>query len=351
MRKTYLLLAFAAFMFSCSGNNSFNLTGKFDKCNNQMLYLICSGEVLDSINSTDGSFEFNGTAAIPALAYVTNNRVVRSAVLQCMFILEPGKMVMEPIPESPDYVVRGTKANDLLAGLAEESMKLTQYYEKNEGKDGIIEEVEAKYNNILLKGVKENFDNMYGLACLRELAYEQDPADTRQMLDSFIPDLKKTKLWESLDANNQKHMATATGQPYIDFSQAKPDGSMLSAKEVISNPANKYVLLDFWASWCGPCMREVPYLKKTYSKYSDKGFQILGVSLDQKRESWLKAIDDNDMSWLHVSDLKYWSNEAAGLYGVNSIPANFLIDCSTGKIIATSLRGDKLEQKIAELLK
>lgn len=97
-------------------------------------------------------------------------------------------------------------------------------------------------------------------------------------------------------------------------------------------------------------MGEVPYLKETYSKYSKKGFQILGVSLDQNGDSWRKAVKDNDMNWIHVSDLQYWNNAAAALYGVNSIPANFLIDCRTGKIIATSLRGANLEKKISELL-
>jgi alkyl hydroperoxide reductase subunit AhpC len=97
-------------------------------------------------------------------------------------------------------------------------------------------------------------------------------------------------------------------------------------------------------------MREVPFLKETYAKYMGKGFQILGVSLDHTRDAWENAIVVNQMNWIHVSDLKYWDNEVAKLYGVNSIPANFLIDCATGKIIASGLRGEKLQQKISQLL-
>ena len=98
-------------------------------------------------------------------------------------------------------------------------------------------------------------------------------------------------------------------------------------------------------------MREVPYLKETYSKYFDKGFQILGVSLDRSKDAWLNAIKVNDMNWIHVSDIKYWDNEVAKQYSVNSIPTNYLVEASTGKIIATNLRGQALESKIAELLK
>jgi len=351
MRKYVLILAAMAALSSCSGQNSYKLSGQFEDCTDQTIYLVCSGDVLDSVYTANGSFKFEGTADQPEYTYITNNRVVRQANLQCQFILEPGKLVMERMKDAPEYVVKGSRANDLLCAFTAQTWEMTQYYESNEGKEGVLEEVEAKYNDLLQKGVKENLDNMFGMICMRELAYEQEPAATRAMLDEFVPQVQNSKLWQTLDESNRKKMATATGQPYIDFSQVTAYGVRLSAKEVISNPANKYVLIDFWASWCGPCMREVPFLKATYAKYSSKGFQILGVSLDHDRDAWMAAIKENQMDWLHVSDLKYWSNEAAALYGVNSIPANFLIDCSTGKIIATGLRGNNLENKIAELLK
>ena len=350
MRKCVLILAVMAVLSSCSGQNKYSLTGKFENCTDQTIYLVCSGNVLDSVFSADGSFRFEGTVTTPEFTYIANNRVVRQASLDCQFILEPGKLVMEPLPDFGEYIVKGSRANNLMAELSDQSAKLTLYYEQNEGKEGIIDEVESKYNDLLLKGVKQNKNNMFGLVCLRELAYDQDPATTRSMLDSFDDKIQKSKLWQTIDASNSKQMATATGQPYIDFSQATRDGVMISAKEVISDPENKYVLIDFWASWCGPCMREVPFLKKTYTKYLGKGFQILGVSLDHTRDAWENAIVVNGMNWLHVSDLKYWDNEVAKMYGVNSIPANFLVECSSGKIIASGLRGEKLEQKISELL-
>ena len=111
----------------------------------------------------------------------------------------------------------------------------------------------------------------------------------------------------------------------------------------------KYVLIDFWASWCGPCRKENPNVVRLYNQYKDKNFEIFGVSLDQDREKWLKAIQDDNLTWTHVSDLKFWQSAAAQLYNVNSIPATVLID-PQGKIVAKNLRGQALEDKVAQLI-
>lgn len=118
----------------------------------------------------------------------------------------------------------------------------------------------------------------------------------------------------------------------------------------LSSLRGKYVLVDFWASWCGPCRKENPNVVAAYQKYHDKGFEILGVSLDDKKNLWEKAINADKLSWYHVSDLKGWRNQAAGLYMVKSVPSSFLLD-KDGKIIAKNLRGEALHRKLAELLK
>ena len=111
----------------------------------------------------------------------------------------------------------------------------------------------------------------------------------------------------------------------------------------------KYVLVDFWASWCRPCRAENPNVVRVYNQYKDKGFEILGVSLDKSKDAWLKAIEQDKLTWKHVSDLKFWQSEAAQLYGVSSIPYTILLD-PEGTIIAQNLRGASLERKLAELL-
>jgi peroxiredoxin len=109
------------------------------------------------------------------------------------------------------------------------------------------------------------------------------------------------------------------------------------------------LLIDFWAAWCPPCREESPNLVKAYSEFHERGFNILGVSLDQNRDDWLKAIEEDKLTWTQVSDLNYWDNSAARLYFVNSIPSNFLLD-DTGTIIAKNLRGEELYEKLNEIL-
>jgi peroxiredoxin len=140
----------------------------------------------------------------------------------------------------------------------------------------------------------------------------------------------------------------AIGQIAPDFTMTDTAGNPIKLSDIYSK--NKYTLIDFWASWCGPCRRENPNVVAVFNDYKAKGFGVFGVSLDSDKAKWEKAIADDKLTWTHVSDLKKWKNEAAALYSVNSIPANLLVD-KTGKIIGRNLREEKLREKIVELLK
>lgn len=152
--------------------------------------------------------------------------------------------------------------------------------------------------------------------------------------------------YKKLTSEESNHAAVGLGQTAPEIKLPDPNGKEIA----LSSLRGKYVLVDFWASWCAPCRAENPNVVKAYQQYKDKNFTIFSVSLDQKKEVWVKAIKDDGLTWNHVSDLKFWDSEPAKAYGVEAIPANFLLD-PAGKIIAMNLRGEDLENKLKEVLK
>jgi peroxiredoxin len=155
-----------------------------------------------------------------------------------------------------------------------------------------------------------------------------------------------TEMIKNLKERVVKMKAVAVGQKAPDFTMNDPEGNQVS---FYSKIGSKLLLVDFWAAWCGPCRNENPNVVKVYKEFNKKGFDVFGVSLDQKKDDWVKAIADDNLTWTHVSDLQYWNNAAAKMYAVNSIPANFLLD-ENGIIIGRNLRGEALYNKVKEVL-
>lgn len=171
----------------------------------------------------------------------------------------------------------------------------------------------------------------------------EDVEEALSYLDKSTGNSKYVKLAAKRVADKR---GTTVGYPATNFTQNTPDGKKVS----LSDFKGKYVLIDFWASWCRPCRMENPNVVAAYNRYKDKGFTVLGVSMDSNRDPWINAIAQDKLTWTHVSDLKGWGNEVGQLYGVQGIPQNFLVD-REGKIIAKDLRGAALEEKLAEVLK
>lgn len=172
-----------------------------------------------------------------------------------------------------------------------------------------------------------------------------DPVTLQRRFRQLDENVRSSLIGRSLNDYIAYSLVGAVGTEALDFTQNDTNGVPVS----LSSFKGKYVLVDFWASWCKPCRIENPNVVKVYQKFSDKNFTVLGVSLDKEKEPWLKAIEKDKLTWTQVSDLKYWENAVAQLYHVQGIPQNFLID-PQGKIVAKNLRGEALEAKLCELL-
>jgi peroxiredoxin len=208
--------------------------------------------------------------------------------------------------------------------------------------------VQLEQKNVLKTFITENPNSYLSLLALTSVSGPSpDVAEVGPLYELLSDELKNSEQGRQLKTAIDALKLTAIGSMAPDFIQNDVNGVPVR----LSSFKGKYVLLDFWASWCGPCRQENPNVVRTYNKYKNKNFTVLGVSLDREngKSAWLAAIKSDGLTWTQVSDLKYWNNLAASVYGVRSIPQNFLID-PTGKIVAKDLRGDDLDNKLAELL-
>lgn len=215
------------------------------------------------------------------------------------------------------------------------------------------------------KAIHEKFEARFEARRVKELAFAAKNPNSIFAVDALIDAANKRKLSEieplflklskevrqmtnarQLEARFLAERSVKIGNKAPDFSQPDTEGKMIR----VSDFKGQYVLIDFWASWCSPCRAENPNLLKAYNKYKSKGLEVLAVSLDDTKgkNAWLKAIKDDGLPWVHVADLKGWSNEAAVLYGVRAVPQNYLVD-PKGNIVAINIKGENLHQELAKI--
>lgn len=333
----------------------------------------CGDNKLDSTEVKDGKFSFSGMLAEATLANLLlkvqeppvqkdnqeTPEVKKNDVLT--LFLDKGDIKITTEDSISKATVAGSVANDdylRLNGqlkdvdtrLEELERQYRQLYmaEDEEGMKKLepqFDELAAQQKQIMRDFLKNNCNSPIALYVLNKYAdYEINLAEIEPMFNKLGKYIRNTPGGKEFASGLEAAKKTAVGQPALDFAQPDVEGKNVN----LASYKGKYLLIGFWASWCGPCRAENPNMLKAYSRFRDKGFDVLSVSLDDKREKWVAAIQADNLQWTQVSDLKGWKNEVAEKYGIRAIPQNLLID-PKGNIIAKNLRGDALEKKLEEV--
>ncbi len=379
----YGLLALLPFGAAAQTGGSFTIKGKVGNLNPParayLFYQLGADKVLDSATITNGNFEITGNIFNPVNAGIVidhkgvgmaNLATQSSATAQpdaLSLYLDKGAIQVTSVTDSVKKAeITGSLINDdnkrLMTQLAGVTARVQSIYAEanaapqakqqepgfQSGMQVRFKALQAEQEGILKTFVRSNPNSYLSLLALSSLGGPSaDPAVLEPLFNSLSQNLRDLDQARQLYTSIQALKATAIGVQAPDFTQNDVNG--LPVK--LSSFKGRYVLIDFWASWCPPCRQENPNVVKAYTKYKGKKFTVLGVSLDRPgaKQDWLNAIKADGLNWTQVSDLQYWNNAAAALYFVRSIPQNFLID-PNGKIIAKNLRGQELEDKLAELL-
>lgn len=363
--KKVLIAVLAAAMFACNPKQEgYEIDVKLEGATGSVL-LERRGETdwipVDTAEIVDGTALLKGKVDYPEDYYLS----VLGQRAKTVVFVENSKMTVEGHADSLASIdVTGSathedykKVNDELQRIGDTYMALYQQSreasaaEDTEKAAELMAQVEELYNStqvIQEDFVRENPGSYAAPYFLLRVQHALETEKLDELLTALNPELDSVPAVVMLKDRVEKLRAVAVGQTAPDFIMNDPGGNPIRFSDVYKQ--YEYTLLDFWAAWCGPCRAENPNIVKVYNEFKDDGFGVFGVSLDRDREAWLKAIEDDHLTWTHVSDLEYWDNAAARMYVVNSIPSSLIVD-RNGKIVAKNKREKELHSTVEELLK
>ena len=365
MKRLIYLFAVIAILAACSSEKKgFVITGTVEGAVDGDTVYLQSGEgrqltKQDSAIITNGIFTFKGVQDTVVDRLITYNAAGKTPLMMTFF-LENGNIDLRLTKYSDSST--GTQNNDTYQEVRDQLNQLTGQMialdqsmpdstltdEQRKTKDEEMNALNEKYFEVQKASIAKNIKNIVGIYMLKQLYYYLTLDDMAPLIPLITPEYQNDKTIVFIKEKVDKMKKTAIGQKFTDFEMLTPDGELIKLSDYAGK--GKVVLIDFWASWCGPCLREMPNLVDAYAKYKDKNFEIVGVSLDESNDDWIESIKKLNIIWPQMSDLKYWNNKGAQLYAINSIPHTVLID-GEGTIIAHGLHGDGLQEKLAEILK
>lgn len=316
----------------------------------------------DSVATKNGTFEINIKADKNAIMYITAPNTLAVYLFNdgtpANVDLTTGTLKGSALNTRYGTCQQRTKVyTDKIEPFAEEFRKLASNMtldqaEREKQSQKLIEQItpiEEQLNKEIRQIINENKDNLIPAAYITNIVYDCDAAELKALLASSRPYASHPMLAQARQALADIERANAIiGKPFTDLEMNDTEGKAHKLSEYCGK--GHYVLIDFWASWCGPCRMEMPNVKENYEKYHAKGFDVVGLSFDNKADAWKKAINEMGLNWIHLSDLKGWRSIAAQTYGIQGIPASLLVN-PKGIIVARDLRGEALGKKLAEIFK